>query len=78
MFQKTYRLHLQGLLRVIAFHSGVTAESLLNGLSIEGYYLSLTNTVFWDAFMAMSIGALYHVALVRIDVSEIISPPFLG
>jgi hypothetical protein len=44
-----------GFLTVIGFHSCVTVESLLYSLSIEGYYLWSKNTVFLNAFMAVSI-----------------------
>jgi hypothetical protein len=36
------------------FHSCATLETLLISLSIEGCYLWPKNTVFWDAFMAIS------------------------
>jgi hypothetical protein len=44
-----------GFFRVIGFHSCDTVESLLIGLSIEGYYLWSKYTVLWDAFTAESI-----------------------
>jgi hypothetical protein len=42
-------------LRLIKFHSCVALESLMISLSIDEYYLWSTNTVLWDAFMAVPI-----------------------
>jgi hypothetical protein len=67
-----------GFLRVIGPHSCVTVESLSITISIQGYYVGSKNTVFWDAFIVVSMldvfWDLYRVALVRTDVSENISP----
>jgi hypothetical protein len=71
-----------GFLRVIGFHSYVTMEPLLISLSIEEYYIGSKNTVF-GVFsrkyqLYMSSGTLYHVALVRTNISENILPPSAG
>jgi hypothetical protein len=40
---------------LIGIHSCITVETQLLNLSIEEHYYSLTNTVFWDDFTAVSI-----------------------
>jgi hypothetical protein len=55
-----------GCLRVIGFHSGVTVESLLVGLSIEEYcplgcFHGSINDVFWDHNLQVCLSIVVYI-----------------